>query len=234
MGAKRKFYGQALREKIEGGYRISLDGRPLMTPEGAPFVLPSSDLAEAIRQEWDEQKEFIRPDLMRLTQIANTALDRVAPRQKEEIADLLRYAGTDLLCHRADAPEELARLQEERWRPVLDWLQERIGASFIVVRGVMPVDQPKESLAAMEAQLVRLGAFHLAGIHLATHALGSLFLALALAERRFSAAEAFALSRIDEEYQRAFWGDDEEAKAGEERLREDVRTTGRFLTLLGQ
>ncbi|GHU04298.1 ATPase [Alphaproteobacteria bacterium] len=205
-----------------------------MTPAGVPFVLPSSDLAEAIRQEWDEQKEFIRPDRMGLTQIANTALDRVASRQKEEIADLLRYAGTDLLCHRADGPEELVRLQEERWRPVLDWLREWIGASFIVVRGVMPVDQPKESLAAMEAQLARSDAFHLAGIHLATHALGSLFLAVALAERRFSAAEVFTLSQIDEAYQRSFWGEDEEAKAREERLREDVQTAGRFLTALGR
>ena len=43
------------------------------------------------------------------------------------------YGGTDLLCYRAEAPEELVRRQAEAWDPLLDWAADRYGARLAVV-----------------------------------------------------------------------------------------------------
>jgi len=65
----------------------------------------------------------------------------------------------------------------------------------------------------------------------AVAALGSLYLAIALADGRLNAEEAFAASQLDETYQREFWGDDEEAKARREVLRNDISSAGRLIEL---
>ncbi|MEI9929891.1 MAG: hypothetical protein WDM89_04830 [Rhizomicrobium sp.] len=53
---------------------------------------------------------------------------------------------------------------------------------------------------------------------------GSLVLALAVADKRLSAGEAFALSQIDERFQAEKWGLDSEAEARAKRLEEELVT----------
>ncbi|MBI3453539.1 MAG: ATPase, partial [Rhodospirillales bacterium] len=97
----------------DGGFAVLLDGKPLRTPMGTAVVVLSSALAEAIADEWRGQGA--KPDLARvpLTRIAGTALDRVPPRRAELIRALVVYAGTELLCHRADRPADLVARQQQ-------------------------------------------------------------------------------------------------------------------------
>ena len=58
---------------------------------------------------------------MPLTRLANSAIDGVAKTLDETRAEIARYAGSDLLCYRAEAPEALVAMQARPSIPVLDW-----------------------------------------------------------------------------------------------------------------
>jgi len=76
----------------------------------------------------------------------------------------------------------------------------------------MPVGQPAESLARLTDRIAQMTAFQLTGFHDLVAISGSLVLALAVADRRLSAPEAWHLSRLDEHWQAELWGRDEEAE----------------------
>src|SRR5215472_8037568 len=110
---------------VAGGFQPALDGRPLLTPAKAALTLPNLPFAEAVAEEWRSQGERIRPASMPLTQLANTAIDRVAPDPSATLGELLDYAGTDLVCYRAEAPATLVERQQRLWQPLLDDLARR-------------------------------------------------------------------------------------------------------------
>jgi chaperone required for assembly of F1-ATPase len=211
---------------------VHLDGRVLNTPARAALRLPSLGLAEAIAEEWREQGENIRPAAMPLTQLANTAIDRIAPDPSLSIEALLAYAGTDLLCYRAETPQSLAERQQSRWQPLLDWLAQRHDAALAVHDGVMPRSQPEAAIDALRRHFTGLSPFALAGLAAASQTCGSLVIAAALAEGRVTPAEAFELSELDESFQIERWGEDSEAARRRRRLRQDIQDIHRFLALL--
>lgn len=229
----KRFYKTAGVAAANGGFAVTLDGRPVRTPMGAPLQVPSAALAEALAAEWQDQGEQIEPASMPLTQLANTAIDRVGPLRGAVIDELLNYAGTDLLCYRAEHPAELATRQSGRWQPVLDWAMTRFDAPLLVVTGVMPVAQPAETLAALRRAAEAYEPYRLTALQMATAASGSLVLALALVEGRLDEAEAFAASQLDELYQAELWGEDEEAAARRDRLKTELTAAAAFARLAG-
>src|ERR1700742_3547999 len=109
---------------MEGGWGIVLDGRELKTPARRALLLPTSQLAEAIAEEWRSQGERIDLASMHLTRLANVAVDH-APETRAELADEAgRYAETDLVCHLAEAPAVLRQRQEASWAPLRAWADE--------------------------------------------------------------------------------------------------------------
>ena len=207
----RRFWKQAAAEPADGGWRVTLDGRPVMTPGKLPLILPNEELAQAIAAEWDAQTDVIDPLSMPLTRAANSAIEKVTP-QFGAVAEMLAaYGGTDLLCYRAVEPEALLERQQAGWDPLLDWADEALGARLEVTRGMMPIPQDPHALVRLRDRIDRLDAFRLTALHDLVTLPGSLILGLAVLEGRLSGAEAHALSRIDEEYQQEVWGKDEEA-----------------------
>ena len=84
---------------------------------------------------------------MPLTRLVNSALDGVAGREPEVRADLLAYAGSDLLCYLADQPKDLAERQSRRWGAIHAWAKQAHGIELVLAVGVMPVAQPPAMLA---------------------------------------------------------------------------------------
>lgn len=214
-----------------GGHGIALDGRPLRTPMGATLLLPSRTLAEAVAAEWQAQGEKVVPATMPMTRLANSAIDRVAPRRDAVIDDIAGYGHADLLCHRAEAPRALAERQAAAWEPLLAWMTARCGARLCVTAGVMPLTQAEEDLAALRAAVAAHDSFALAGLHQVVTLTGSVVIALALAEGRLTADQAWAAARIDEDFQIAHWGEDAEAAARAARMRAELGEALRFLRL---
>lgn len=234
MSAVRKrFWKSASAEPREEGFAVLLDGRPIRTPAGAPVLAPTEALARAAADEWDAQEDSVDPSAMPVTRALNSAIDRVAPNREAVAAMIAEYGGSDLLCYRAPHPDPLVRRQSEGWDPLLDWARTRYGAPLICVSGVMHQAQPEASVAALAEAVGACDAFRLTALHDLVTISGSLVLGLAVAERRLEADEAYALSRIDEDFQAELWGQDAEAAEAAERKRADFRAAARFLSLLG-
>ena len=169
---------------------------------------------------------------MPTTQFANTALDRVAPQPAAVVEGLLAFAGTDLVCYRAEAPEALVERQQQLWQPLLDELEGRHGVALDVHRGVLPRPQPAEAIERLSRHLAGLDAFTLAALDNATRAAGSLVIGLAMIEGRLPPDEAFALSQLDETFQIERWGEDGEAADRRRAIKAEFGLVHRFLQLL--
>jgi chaperone required for assembly of F1-ATPase len=214
------------------GWGVALDGRTLLTPAKRELTVPSPHLAAAIAAEWDAQHSDIRPETMPLTRLAATAIDRTAEKRAEIVADVANYAGTDLVCYRAERPPALAARQHASWQPLLDWAASRYDAGLAVTVGVVPAPQSPASLKAYAAAVAALDDFRLTALEAATAACGSLIIALALFENRLDAQAAFAASQLDETFQIEAWGEDVEAARRRLALAADIAATARFLALL--
>lgn len=213
-------------------FQILLDGRVVKTPAKHALMLPTCALADAVAAEWVAQDKTINPATMPLTRFANTAIDAVSNAQDEVAADITAFAGSDLMCYRAEMPEELTLKQAEAWDPVIAWAREALAAQFTVVPGVMPVEQPRQTLNAFAAALEPHNAFRLTGLHILTTLTGSALLALAHARGFLSADEAWAAAHVDEDYQIALWGPDEEAAARRKGRRAEFDAASVFLRAL--
>lgn len=230
----KRFFEAARAERRGGGYLILLDDRPVHTPCKAELRLPTCDLAEGIVQEWSAQKTVIDPETMPLTKLANTAIDRVQGREKDIVEEIVGIAGSDLLCYRADDPEELVARQAEAWDPVLAWMEACHGAGFKVGTGIVHVEQSEESLARIRDLVGRFDAFRLTALHNMTTLTGSALLALALAQGGLTVDAAWAAAHVDEDWQISRWGDDAEATRRRERRREQMMSSYKLLMLLAE
>lgn len=229
---RRRFYKTVDLQPDTAGARLVLDGRPVQTPGRRPLCLPYPALAQAVAAEWAAQGDLLRPDTMPMTQLANTALDRVVPAPGPVIEALVAYGGSDLLCYRVSDPVGLAERQARSWQPVLDWLADRHGVSLLVTEGVMPVTQPAAALDRLGGVVASVDPWVLTGVQAATAAAGSLALALAIADRRLTGEEAADLAHLDETWQEDHWGVVAEAMDRRRRIAADLAAADRFIHLV--
>lgn len=228
----RRFYKTVSVAPDARDFEIRLDDRPLRTPARRPLRLPTPALAEAVAAEWDRQGEKIVPAGMHLTQLVYTARDRVAPDRAAVIDAAVGYAETDLLCYRAEHPQNLVDRQHRVWQPLLDWCAIAHDAPLAVTKGVTPVAQPEESIASLRRAVEAQDDFRLIALQTATSLLGSLVLALALLDRRIGWEEAMAASMLDEDFQIERWGEDAEAAKRRAALSEELTAIDDFIARL--
>lgn len=212
-------------------YGVALDGKPVRTPGGRALAC-LEPVARAAAAEWAAVEERVDPGAMPVTRAVNTAIERVAPQRAAVIADIAAYGGSDLICYRAEEPEGLVAREAAGWDPILAWAAERYGARLILAGGVTPVAQPTAALRALHDAVAARCDLGLVGLFELTTLSGSLLLALATAERRLSSEAAWALSRIDEEWQIERWGRDAEADAAAARKRQAFDDAARLIRLL--
>jgi chaperone required for assembly of F1-ATPase len=227
----KRFY-KAATVSGSAPFQILLDGRPVKTPKKQALAVPTRALAEAIAAEWQAQNEFVDPSRMPLTRFANTAIDAVSETMDAVANDILAYAGSDLVCYRAETPDELVVRQSQAWNPVIAWADNALQATFRAVPGVMHVPQPSEALAAVAEALKPHDAFRLTGLHVLTTLMGSALLTLSLARGAISPDIAWADAHVDEDYQISLWGEDAEAAARRRGRRAEFDAAYRWLTLL--
>jgi len=228
----KRVYREVRTRAAGEGWGIALDGRPLRTPAKHELIVPTEALAGAIAAEWDAQQDEVRPTTMPLTRLAATTIDRTAIQRDQIVAETANYAGTDLVCYRADHPPELVQRQQAVWDPLIDWAMLRYDAPLAVTLGVIPKRQSLEALNAFAAAVAAQGDFPLTALHTLTAACGSLVIALALFEGRLDADTAFAASQLDENFQIEQWGEDAEAAARRRALADDIAAAAHFLALL--
>jgi chaperone required for assembly of F1-ATPase len=210
--AVKRFYKTADVEEEGGRFVLSLDGRRARTPGRNLLAAQSRALMLEAAKEWERQRETIDPADMPLTRLINSAIDGVAHTMAETRADIARYAGSDLLCYRAEEPDTLVARQAHAFDPVLHWAAESLGARFKVTTGVTHVAQPPEALAAIGVALDDYDdPIALAALSVMTTLTGSTLLALAVARGFLLPEAAWRTAHIDEDFQAERWGADAEA-----------------------
>lgn len=208
---QKRFWKEAKACETEDGFTVELDARRVKTPAKATLLLPSAAMAEAIAAEWDAQVEGINPETMPFTRSANAAIDKVA-NQHAEVADMLAdYGDSDLLCYRADAPQELVMRQNAHWNPALEWANKELGVRLETRTGLQHQRQEEAALFALRQSVHNLNNFQLAAFHDLVSMSGSLILGFAAAKDWRSADEIWRISRLDETWQEEQWGVDDEA-----------------------
>lgn len=218
----KRFYEKATVEEDDGAWKLLLDGRPVRTPGRQKVAVASKAVAEAMAEEWNAQGTHVAPLTMPVTRIVNSAVDGVAQRMDEVRDDVREFAGSDLLCYRAEGPDGLIQRQREHWDPVLESYAERLGARFVLTEGVMPVAQSDEALAVIGAELADIAdPSKLAATHVATTITGSALLVLAVARGSLDAEAAWRAAHVDEDWNRELWGEDEEATERRRQRRRD-------------
>jgi chaperone required for assembly of F1-ATPase len=212
----KRFYTGVGVEARDGGFALTLDGKPVLTPARAPLIAPTRALAEAVAAEWRRQGEFIEPGDMPVTRMVNTALDGVSRAMAATAAEIVQFAGSDLVCYRAGEPEKLVAAQNAAWDPILGYFREVFGAPFLCAEGVVFIGQPAESVALIEQRVAREagkpdGALRLTALHVMTTLTGSALIALAVIEGALGFDTAWQAAHVDEDHQWRVWGEDEVA-----------------------
>jgi len=207
----KRFYKEARVGDAGASFDILLDGKPAKTPARNTLRLPNGKLAAAIAAEWNAIEDVIDPALLPLTRLANLAIDAVASAPDPVIEEIVQYAGSDLVLYRAEGPDGLVALQNERWNPVLAWAAASLGARFTLAEGIVHVKQSDEALGAVRDAAGKLARpFALTAAASATNIGGSALIALALSDGALSGGEAWNAAHVDEQWNVSQWGEDAE------------------------
>jgi chaperone required for assembly of F1-ATPase len=209
---RKRFYANASIGEADGGFTVTLDGKPTKTPSGRTVIVPVRSLAGTIAAEWNAQGEFIEPLTMPVTRFANSVVQGVVDHVAAVTDDAAKYFASDLLFYRAGHPEGLVAREATHWDPVLFWAKDTLGAHFILAEGVMHVRQPESAIAAARGALPT-DPWAIAAVHLITTLTGSALLALALFHGAIDPDQAWAAAHVDEDWNAEKWGVDEEVVA---------------------
>lgn len=229
----RRFWKAAtVGDPREGLRPILLDGREARTPGGSRLAAPSRALAELIAGEWEAQETWLDLSTMPLTRMAATAIDRTPGARAEIVEEIVRYGAADLICYRAEQPQALADREAAAWDPWLDWIEAEHGIVLTRARGIVHAPQSPDSLDRLRRLALALDDWRLTATAHLTALAGSAVLAVAVARGALEAVEAFELSRLNEKFQVERWGDDAEARARTEALRDEARRLDRWFGAL--
>ena len=209
----KRFYREAAVQAKDSGFALTLDGKVAKTPGKRPMLLPTGPAAALVAAEFAAQAEVIDPVSMPVMRLCNSVIDGVAGQESAVAEDAARYAASDLLCYRGTSPDALIARQNAAWDPVLQGYVVRHGLTFKSTPGIVFVEQQPASLAGIRRLTGTLNAFELACVHQMTTLMGSVLLALAVAEGAIVPESAWNAAHVDEDWEISQWGEDDEAIA---------------------
>ena len=210
---KHRWWAEVQISNHCNGYGIILDSTPLMTPAENQFIVPSQSLAVMASKEWESVEKIITLNKMPSTRMCNTAIDRQNDSHDVAVHTICAYGNSDLICYRATEPAELIARQEHAWDPILQMYAEKVGINFNTGMGIVPVKQPKRSIAILNDHIVKLDRYSFVALSEIVTLSGSLLIGLACLWQWIGPEKAWELSRIDEAWQREHWGVDAESEA---------------------
>jgi chaperone required for assembly of F1-ATPase len=234
----KRFYSVVGIEEKPQGYGVTLDGKPVRTPGGAPLLAPVRPMAEAIAAEWGAQKERIEPQTMPITQILCTLIDQVSAQRPAMTREILNYLPTDLLCYRAsDEPPGMQAAQAAAWDPWLDWFESTNGTRLETTTALAALDPPAAAHESARAYVEALDDPRFTVLQIVVPLSGSLILGMAFCEGAITAAALFSAIRVEETlrakiYNEDLYGPDPAQSKKDAATRIDLEAAEAFLKFL--
>lgn len=210
----KRFYDDVDIRHSDHGWQVTLDGRGLKSVKGSAQIVPSEALARLLAEEWDIQGEELDPSQFVRRDMADYAIDVVAPDPGALAEQVVAYGDTDTLLYRADPDEPLYTRQVEVWEPIVNRFETREGFSLTRASGIIHKPQDPETLAALQQKLAALDPFTLASVQTMTSLAASLIVGLSALEtaQQADALELWRAACLEEEWQADLWGRDHEAE----------------------
>lgn len=208
----KRFYSDVTVAPEGDGWRVGLDGRGIRTPGRALQVVPTRELAEMLADEWRAQGEEVDPKSFVFRDMADYAIDVVAPQREAAISAVLAYAETDTFCYRADPEDALFRRQEEVWEPLVRACEIRLAVKFARVSGIVHCPQSELTMARLRDLLQRQDHFTLAALQTLASIATSLIAALEMMEDGAEPEALFAAANLEQDWQAELWGWDAAAE----------------------
>jgi chaperone required for assembly of F1-ATPase len=228
----RRFYKETGVAAVEGGFTVTLDGRPTRTPGRVPVVVPSEALARLMAGEWAGQGERIDAETMPTVRLVNSAIESGEERLPVFRAEVVKYAAGDLMLYRADTPAELVREEEVAWDKALVALARHFGVAFQPTIGIVHQPQPAPTLERLAAALVEEPLLPMTTLVSITSLTGSGLLAIGLRQGLFTADEVWTAAHVDEDYNMRLWGAMDEAVLRRSKRRREFDAAVKVLELL--
>ena len=210
-------------EENSDGFHLFRNGKRLNTPQGIPLVLPNRRHVEQTIEQLQEQA--LEAPFYRLMSFA-TDIHRQATQD-----ELLEHFETDLLCYFTPAPSDLAKLQQQRWQPLIAWAEELGIAPIKTTQNTSPITQPETAKKALKKHLEKLSNRELVGTFVGGKITSSVLTGLALAKQHITADQAHIIAHTDELYQQQRYGEDAELTKNLEANKENLKQIEEFLKL---
>ena len=201
----KRFYKLVSVDKTPGGeWQILLDGKAVKTPMKRHLHAPNEILASHVMREWAEVEETIDPNIMPLTQVLSTCLDRVSNERAAMQEQILKYLDTDLICYRAppNSPEEKAQAQEqdELWNPWCDWFENRFGYKLQTTTDIAALTHKAQAHEKVSEAVTEIDDLRFTILQMIVPLSGSLVMALAFVEKQMTPEELYKATHIEEHF----------------------------------
>jgi ATP synthase F1 complex assembly factor 2 len=210
MKRVKKFYDSVQVERASSGlYQLLLNGKTLKTPLGANMKIPSEGVAVAAATEWELQHDYVIPNTMPINTIVMTHLDIDSNTERlDKVKQINRFFQTDTIRFpELESSSKLARFQQEKWKPIFDYLSSR-GVVFSQSSGGFSLPETTEAeIERVHEKIVdQYDGLKLTMLDTAAKYLKSGSIGIGLIEGVLTPEQAFEAAFVEELDQRTEWG----------------------------
>ena len=115
----------------------------------------------------------------------------------------------------------------------LKWAEEKFGIKLNVTNGIVPIEQPVETMHLLISKMKNMSTFKLTVFHELVTISGSYILGLAAVENAMPSENIWNAAILDENWQSSAWGEDQEQKKNLELKKVDFFKAIEVLGALG-
>ena len=155
--------------------------------------------------------------------IFSTTIDRIVNDRDLYINEIMKFVDTDLICYKADKPDELVEFQNKHWDPILLIIKDYIGEEIQVFTGIMPGRQNKQVHNKIKKLIHKFSNIELSILHRLTNIIGSIFISLCVIKGDILKKYICQLCFLDELWQAENWGVEEEAAKKRDKVSKELK-----------
>ena len=221
-----------VKKKLKNSFDILLDKRILKTPMQKDLIFSNYKIAKETALEWDIDEKEINTENMVFYGLISTAIDKISNDKVSYIENVLGFSNTDLICYRADGPNELVDLQNSSWNPIISFIKKYIDVELKFFIGVMPSKQSLEIFNRLKTLINSFSDIEISALHRITNLTGSIFISICILKGDVLKNEAFELSFLDELYQAKNWGIEQESLDKRNKIAKELNRIISFVELI--
>ena len=221
-----------VKKKLKNSFEILLDKRILKTPMQKDLIFSNYKIAKETALEWDIDEKEINTENMVFYGLISTAIDKISNDKVSYIENVLGFINTDLICYRADGPNELVDLQNSSWNPIISFIKKYLDVEVKFFTGVMPSKQSFEIFIRLKTLINSFSDIEISALHRMTNLTGSIFISICILKGDVLKNKAFELSFLDELYQAKNWGIEQESLDKRDKIAKELNRIISFVELI--